>query len=191
MHASSLPLPGGTVRARHGLLPAPAPATLEILARVGAPTRPAPVLGELVTPTGAAILAELATFEQPTMRVRRVGYGYGTKELPWPNAVRVWLGEPWAPGPPRLPAMPSTGAVNLTPPAPFSGADRGEQDSVGAGFQLTAPSSPNPDLPRPSHPVDAPDHPGSRPSPTLSDAEQGPVGRGLHADEVVVIEANL
>ena len=102
IHASSLPLPGGTVRARHGLLPAPAPATLEILARVGAPTRPAPVLGELVTPTGAAILAELATFEQPTMRVHRVGYGYGTKELPWPNAVRVWLGEPWAPGPPRL-----------------------------------------------------------------------------------------
>jgi uncharacterized protein (TIGR00299 family) protein len=108
IHASSLPLPGGTVRARHGLLPAPAPATLEIVARVGAPTRPAPVLGELVTPTGAAILAELATFEQPSMRVRRVGYGYGTKELPWPNAVRVWLGEPWAPGPPRIPALRSS-----------------------------------------------------------------------------------
>src|SRR3954471_17109832 len=57
IYASSLPLPGGTVRAQHGLLPAPAPATLEILSRVGAPTRPAPVLGELVTPTGAAILA--------------------------------------------------------------------------------------------------------------------------------------
>src|SRR5205823_355619 len=72
-----------------------------ILSRVGAPTRPAPVLGELVTPTGAAILAELATFEQPMMRVHRVGYGYGTKELPWPNAVRVWLGEGWAPSGPR------------------------------------------------------------------------------------------
>jgi pyridinium-3,5-bisthiocarboxylic acid mononucleotide nickel chelatase len=116
IHASSLPLPGGTVRARHGLLPAPAPATLEILARVGAPTRPAPVLGELVTPTGAAILAELATFEQPSMRVHRVGYGYGTRELPWPNAVRVWLGEPWAPAPPR---------VALTPPAPLSAPERG------------------------------------------------------------------
>src|ERR1043165_3332305 len=88
--------------------PPPAPATREILAQVGAPTRPSPVLGELVTPTGAAILAELATFEQPMMRVRRVGYGYGTKELPWPNAVRVWLGEPWAPGPPRPPTLVQT-----------------------------------------------------------------------------------
>jgi uncharacterized protein (TIGR00299 family) protein len=114
VHASSLPLPGGTVRARHGLLPAPAPATLEILAQVGAPTRPAPVLGELVTPTGAALLAELATFEQPMMRVRRVGYGYGTKELPWPNAVRVWLGEPWAPGPPRV-DLTSRGRNELRP----------------------------------------------------------------------------
>ncbi|MGE3909522.1 MAG: nickel pincer cofactor biosynthesis protein LarC [Chloroflexota bacterium] len=103
VYASSLPLPGGTIRAQHGLLPAPAPATLEILAQVGAPTRPAPVLGELVTPTGAAILAELATFEQPLIRVHRVGYGYGTKELAWPNAVRVWLGEAWSPAPPRLP----------------------------------------------------------------------------------------
>ena len=40
VYASSLPLPGGTIRSRHGLLPAPAPATLEILAAVGAPTRP-------------------------------------------------------------------------------------------------------------------------------------------------------
>src|SRR5688572_30312622 len=113
MHASSLPLPGGTVRARHGLLPAPAPATLEILARVAAPTRPSPVLGELVTPTGAAILAELATFEQPMMRVRRVGYGYGTKELPWPNAVRVWLGEAWAPAPPRPAPAQRSGQTNV------------------------------------------------------------------------------
>src|SRR6185295_7006016 len=123
-HASSLPLPGGTVRSRHSLLPAPAPATLEILARVGAPTRPAHVLGELVTPTGAAILAELATFEQPMMRVRRVGYGYGTKELPWPNAVRVWLGEPWAPAPPRPPTgtqagTPIGGRGALTPQPPL------------------------------------------------------------------------
>src|SRR3954471_2974551 len=118
IHASSLPLPGGTVRARHGLMPAPAPATLEILAQVGAPTRPSPTLGELVTPTGAAILAELATFEQPMMRVHRVGYGYGTKELPWPNAVRAWLGEAWAPGPPRIAQLPSG---TSTPPVRESG----------------------------------------------------------------------
>ena len=128
IHASSLPLPGGTVRARHGLLPAPAPATLEILAQVGAPTRPSPTLGELVTPTGAALLAELATFEQPMMRVRRVGYGYGTKELPWPNAVRVWLGEAWAPRPPRPPG-------DLTPQPPLR---RGEGGQA-TGLPLSAP----------------------------------------------------
>jgi uncharacterized protein (TIGR00299 family) protein len=97
IHASSLPLGGGMIRTRHGLLPAPAPATLELIAQVGAPTRPAPGDGELVTPTGAAILAELATFAQPPMRVHRVGYGFGTKEFPWPNAVRLWLGEPLSP----------------------------------------------------------------------------------------------
>src|SRR5215212_8571234 len=135
IYASSLPLPGGTVRARHGLLPAPAPATLEILARVGAPTRPAPVLGELVTPTGAAILAELATFEQPMMRVHRVGYGYGTKELAWPNAVRLWLGEAWAPTGPR----PTTAtSASLQPPPPLRG--RGGDDRHPLGEGETAPS---------------------------------------------------
>ena len=98
VYASSLPLAGGTVRTRHGVLPLPAPATLELLAAVGAPTRAAPAEGELVTPTGAAILAELATFEQPSLRVRRVGYGFGTREFPWPNALRLWLGEPVAGG---------------------------------------------------------------------------------------------
>ena len=145
IHASSLPLPGGTVRARHGLLPAPAPATLEILARVGAPTRPAPVLGELVTPTGAAILAELATFEQPTMRVHRVGYGYGTKELPWPNAVRVWLGEPWAPGPPRLPGMPAatSSAVPSRPPRQEPPTPQPPPPQAGEGEQASNLPSPS------------------------------------------------
>lgn len=92
--ASSLPLGGGAVQTRHGLLPLPAPGTLEILAEVGAPTRPVATDRELVTPTGAALLAELATFEQPPLRIRRVGYGYGRHQLPWPNCARLWLGEP-------------------------------------------------------------------------------------------------
>ena len=107
LYASSLPLGGGTVRTRHGLLPLPAPATLELLAEIGAPTRPAPAeTGELVTPTGAAILAELATFEQPPLRVRRIGYGFGAREIrvppdggAWPNALRLWLGDRVGGGP--------------------------------------------------------------------------------------------
>ena len=96
VYASALPLGGGSVRSRHGTLPLPAPGTLELLAEVGAPTRPVSGERELVTPTGAALLAELATFEQPAMRLRRVGYGFGRARLAWPNCLRVWLGEPLA-----------------------------------------------------------------------------------------------
>ncbi|MHB1293961.1 MAG: nickel pincer cofactor biosynthesis protein LarC [Anaerolineae bacterium] len=93
LYASALPLGGGTVRTEHGLLPVPAPATLALLAEVGAPILPAPAQGELVTPTGAALLSTLAEFRQPAMRVQQVGYGFGSKEFPWANMLRVWLGE--------------------------------------------------------------------------------------------------
>jgi hypothetical protein len=94
VYASPLPLGSGTVDTEHGRLPVPAPATLALLAEVGAPTLPGPGEGELLTPTGAAILAELAAFERPAMAVGRVGYGFGSKEYPWANTLRVWLGEP-------------------------------------------------------------------------------------------------
>nr|WP_052888336.1 nickel pincer cofactor biosynthesis protein LarC [Thermogemmatispora carboxidivorans] len=92
LYTSPLPLTGGMVQTAHGLLPVPAPATLEILRRVAAPWRPCPVEGELVTPTGAAILATLARFEQPAIRIERVGYGFGHRRLPWPNCLRLCLG---------------------------------------------------------------------------------------------------
>ncbi len=92
LYASPLPLTSGHVETAHGLLPVPAPATLEILRRVAAPWKPALVEGELVTPTGAAILATLARFEMPTMTIERIGYGFGQKRLPWPNCLRVCLG---------------------------------------------------------------------------------------------------
>lgn len=95
--ASAVALGSGMVKSRHGMLPVPAPATLELLAEVRAPTRPAQVEAELLTPTGAALLAEVARFEQPALRLQRVGYGFGTRELPWPNAVRAWLGWPLEP----------------------------------------------------------------------------------------------
>jgi pyridinium-3,5-bisthiocarboxylic acid mononucleotide nickel chelatase len=93
-YASPLPTGSGRVQSRHGTLPVPAPATLGLLSEVRAPLRPVQIEAELVTPTGAALLAELATFEQPPMRVERVGVGYGTRTLPWPNLLRVWLGRP-------------------------------------------------------------------------------------------------
>lgn len=93
VYASALPTGGGKVRTEHGLLPVPAPATLALLADAQAPLVPLEVQSELVTPTGAALLVTVATFHQPAMRVQRVGYGFGTKEFAWPNAVRVWIGE--------------------------------------------------------------------------------------------------
>ena len=94
VYASSLPLGSGMVQSSHGPLPLPAPATLALIADVGAPTRPLDVQSELVTPTGAAILTTLATFRQPPMTIDRVGIGFGMRELPWPNALRLWVGGP-------------------------------------------------------------------------------------------------
>ncbi len=93
VYASALPTGRGTIKSAHGILPVPAPATAEILARVGAPLRAVDVEAELVTPTGAAILATLATFRQPDLRLKAMGYGFGTKQLPWANALRIWIGE--------------------------------------------------------------------------------------------------
>jgi hypothetical protein len=96
VYASALPLGQGWVTTQHGPLPVPAPATLALLAEVGAPLVPPPDLaasGELLTPTAAALLCELATFGQPAMRVQQVGYGLGSREYARPNGLRVWLGE--------------------------------------------------------------------------------------------------
>lgn len=91
---SPLPLGHGTVECRHGILPLPAPATVACLR--GAPTYDAGVEAELVTPTGAAIVAaSAARFERwPAMTPLAVGWGAGTRRLPdRPNALRVVLGE--------------------------------------------------------------------------------------------------
>lgn len=95
--ASPLPLGRGTVRCQHGLLPLPAPATLLCLR--GIPTYDAGIEAELVTPTGAAIVATVAErFERwPSLSPERVGMGLGTRTLPnRPNSLRAVLGEPTA-----------------------------------------------------------------------------------------------
>lgn len=93
LYAGSVPLGEGWANTAHGLLPLPAPATLALLTVAQAPTRPAPGPGELVTPTGAALLAELAIFSRPPMRLLRTGLGAGRKEFAWPNVARLWLGQ--------------------------------------------------------------------------------------------------
>ena len=92
LYASALPYGSGQVKTEHGSLPVPPPATLEILSRAHAPMFPSQAQGEQVTPTGAAILAALATFERPDLILERVGLGAGRKDFPWPNVVRLWLG---------------------------------------------------------------------------------------------------
>lgn len=88
-----LPMSRGWVETAHGRLPVPAPATAALLAASRAPTVPLDIEAELVTPTGAALLTTLASFAWPAFRPERVGYGFGTRELPWPNALRLWIGE--------------------------------------------------------------------------------------------------
>jgi uncharacterized protein (TIGR00299 family) protein len=92
VYASPLPLGQGWVRAAHGELPVPAPATLNILSAVQAPIVPDTATFELVTPTGAAIVATLAQFKRPAMQLERIGYGFGKKITERPNALRIWVG---------------------------------------------------------------------------------------------------
>ncbi|MBI3329784.1 MAG: nickel pincer cofactor biosynthesis protein LarC [Nitrospinae bacterium] len=92
--ASAVNVGAGFVRATHGVLPVPAPATAELLK--GIPTYARGNDGELTTPTGAALLATLAESfgPLPQMRVDHIGYGAGTKDLPHaPNLLRVFIGE--------------------------------------------------------------------------------------------------
>jgi uncharacterized protein (TIGR00299 family) protein len=98
--AHTLPLRTGQgfVNTSHGLLPVPAPATAEIIARTHLPTTTpgsadAEVRAELLTPTGAAIIGATATSVAQPFISAKVGYGFGTMKLPWPNALRVYLSE--------------------------------------------------------------------------------------------------
>jgi pyridinium-3,5-bisthiocarboxylic acid mononucleotide nickel chelatase len=91
---SPLNVGGGTAKMAHGILPVPAPATANLLQ--GKPTYSNGVQKELVTPTGAAIVATLCdTFgPQPAMSVSAIGYGAGTADLEGqPNVVRIMVGE--------------------------------------------------------------------------------------------------
>jgi pyridinium-3,5-bisthiocarboxylic acid mononucleotide nickel chelatase len=102
---SPLPAPRGFVRAAHGRLPLPAPATLELLR--GAPLYGVDLDVELVTPTGAALVAALASTygPLPAMTLEATGYGAGSRDTEErPNVVRAIVGVT-AGGPARRPAV--------------------------------------------------------------------------------------
>ena len=92
--ASPLTVGTGTVECEHGILPVPAPATALLLE--GVPCSGGDVQAELLTPTGAALLTQLASEfgPMPEMRIKAVGYGCGTRDLEdRPNVLRCILGE--------------------------------------------------------------------------------------------------
>jgi uncharacterized protein (TIGR00299 family) protein len=91
---SPLNVGGGRVEAAHGSLPVPAPATAELLKDI--PVYSSGVEGELVTPTGAAIVSTLAASYGPfpSFKIERIGYGAGAKEFPkHPNVARIFIGQ--------------------------------------------------------------------------------------------------
>ena len=88
VYSSPLPAPRG----RKGDMPLPGPASVRVLEGSGAIFEATDSTFELVTPTGAAILAAGAKFERPAMSLRSIGYGIGGRETPG-NALAVWVGE--------------------------------------------------------------------------------------------------
>ena len=95
--ASAINVGSGTIQSAHGVLPVPAPATVELLA--GIPVYQAGAQFELATPTGAVIISTLGSSfgPMPLMKVDRVSYGAGGHEFPsMPNVLRLMIGQPVA-----------------------------------------------------------------------------------------------
>ncbi|MDI6782799.1 MAG: nickel pincer cofactor biosynthesis protein LarC [bacterium] len=94
VYASNLNLGTGFVKTQHGMMPIPAPATMELVK--GLPVYNRGIERELVTPTGAAIITTIATRfgEMPVMEIQSIGYGAGDQDIPeLPNLLRLSIGE--------------------------------------------------------------------------------------------------
>ncbi len=85
----------GFIEFSHGKFPAPSPAALEILKEYSLPWKTGPVEWELLTPTGAALLAHFVNEKGacPPMKTERIGYGAGSRDLFIPNVLRIISGE--------------------------------------------------------------------------------------------------
>jgi len=101
LYCSPLPLGHGFVSCDHGILPLPAPATVELLK--GIPVYSVDRKQETVTPTGAAIISTLASQfgEMPLMKIAKIGYGSGKIKSDYPNLLRVYIGKHEYPSPKR------------------------------------------------------------------------------------------
>jgi uncharacterized protein (TIGR00299 family) protein len=109
VYSSPLNVGSGTVHCAHGVMPVPAPATLELLK--GIPVYSGEVQKELVTPTGAAIVRVLATSfgPRPVMTTEKIGYGAGSRDFPrHSNVLRISVGE-----------TVKSGASNVSPSDPW------------------------------------------------------------------------
>jgi len=85
----------GFVKCQHGIIPVPVPAVTELLSDRGVSFRQLDIEGEMITPTGAAILSEVSESfgTMPKMKIKKTGYGAGKKDFSIPNVLRVIWGE--------------------------------------------------------------------------------------------------
>jgi uncharacterized protein (TIGR00299 family) protein len=95
LRCSPFPIGHGSVRMAHGAYPNPPPAVAHLM--IGWPTRAVDVVGELVTPTAAAILTTLARPGRADLTIERIGYGAGRSDFSIPNVTRLIVGEVAAP----------------------------------------------------------------------------------------------
>jgi len=94
-YCSPLPTGGGTIKAAHGQMSVPTPAVLKLWEYRQVPVYSNGIEKELVTPTGAAIAVTLASSfgSPPPMSIKKIGLGAGSRQLPLPNILRLWIGE--------------------------------------------------------------------------------------------------
>ena len=96
--SSPLPIRGGMISTDHGIMVAPAPATMGLIKKNNIPIVAALPgsfeIGETLTPTATAILSTITKFDSPTMSIEDIGYGFGHKYSPkYPNILSLWIGE--------------------------------------------------------------------------------------------------
>jgi pyridinium-3,5-bisthiocarboxylic acid mononucleotide nickel chelatase len=166
VYASTLHLGSGFVHSQHGLMPVPAPATAELIR--GVPAYSSQVKGELVTPTGAAILTSIAQGygPMPLMNVQSVGYGAGSRDRDFPNVLRAILGTT----DPSQSIQPASAQSPAASPAAASGSYENVASvlPIAAGESIPAPREPHPEQHQ------------SASSPA-----------GYHESPAIVIEANI